>query len=88
MDFVKMFVFDFLKRLGSKTPKFFQIVKTVSVILAVITGLPSFIESAGITLPGPIEAISSKVVSIAAIVAAFIAQLTVVPNEQRDLEIK
>lgn len=70
------FLLQLISKFLAKTPKFFKIIRNVGVALAVVTGLPSFIESAGVVLPEAIQLIASKVVSIASLVAAFIAQLT------------
>ena len=71
------FVSELITRFFGKTPKFFQYVQLASVIVALITGLPAFLEQSGVVLPAAVGAIASKVVSVASIVAAIIAQLTV-----------
>jgi hypothetical protein len=71
------FFTELLIRLFGDTPWFFRVVRVVSIVLAIITGLPGLLESAGIVLPEAIAAISSQVIFIASILAAFIAQLTV-----------
>jgi hypothetical protein len=72
-DFIK----ELLIRLFGKTPWFFKVVQVLAILTALVTGLPSFLESAGLDLPDSWDVISSKVVSIAALVGAFVSQLTV-----------
>jgi hypothetical protein len=71
------FIAETLKRLFAKSPKFFNIIKVIAIIVTLITGLPSLLESLGVVLPPSIAVLSSKVVSIASFVALIIAQLTV-----------
>jgi hypothetical protein len=71
------FLIELVLRLFSKTPNFFKIVRTISIILTVITGLPLFLQESGIDLPSAWDAIASKIVSIAGVVSAFIASLAV-----------
>ena len=72
-----LFFAEMFKRLFAKSPLFFKIIQIVGVIVAVITGLPAFLESVHIVLPDAWSAIESKVISIAALVGAFVAALTV-----------
>lgn len=85
---MKDFILDLVKRFLAKTPKFFKIIRIISIVLAVVTGLPELLQSAGVELSETIKAISSKVVSIASLIAAFIAQLTVTEEAKKDLNIK
>lgn len=71
------FLNELLIRLFSSKPWFFKVIQIVSVLTALVTGLPTFLAESGIVLPEAWEAISSKIVSVAAMVAAFVAQLTV-----------
>ena len=69
------FLAELVQRLFSKNPNFFKWVQAISILVALITGLPAFLETSGIQLPEAWESISNKAVAIAALVAAFIAQL-------------
>lgn len=71
------FINELLLRLFSEKPWFFQVVQVLSVVTALITGLPVWLAESGVVLPEAWQAVSSQVVSVAAAVAAFIAQLTV-----------
>lgn len=71
------FLNELLLRLFSSKPWFFKVVQIISIATALITGLPEWLADSGVILPDAWAAISSKVVSIAATVAAFVAQLTV-----------
>lgn len=79
------FFLELLVRLFADTPWFFRVVRIISIIASLLTGIPALLQGAGITLPGPIDAVASDVVAIAALVAAFIAQLTVTaPVKKRE----
>jgi hypothetical protein len=71
------FLLELLIRLFSDTPWFFRVIRIIGSSVAVITGLPLLLANAGIDLPDAIDAISSQVVSVAAIVGTIISQLTV-----------
>lgn len=71
------FLLELLIRLFSDTPWFFKVIRVIGSSVAVITGLPLLLANAGIDLPDAIDAISSQVVSVAAIVGTIISQLTV-----------
>lgn len=71
------FLLELLIRLFSDTPWFFRVIRIIGSSVAVITGLPLLLANAGIDLPDAIDAISSQVVSIAAIVGTIVSQLTV-----------
>lgn len=71
------FLLELLIRLFSDTPWFFRVIRITGSSVAVITGLPLLLANAGIDLPDAIDAISSQVVSIAAIVGTIVSQLTV-----------
>lgn len=73
---MKDFLVQLVKRFLSSTPKFFKVVKVLAIVTALIAGVPALLQNSGIVLPEAIQAIASKVVSISALVAAFIAQLT------------
>lgn len=82
------FLNELIIRLFSSKPWFFQVVQIISVATAVVTGLPEFLADSGIHLPEAWEAISSKAVSIAAMVAAFVAQLTTTSAVKKDANLK
>lgn len=67
---------SFLKNWLAKNSKIGNVIKIVSIAIAVITGLPALLESSGLVLSESIQIITSKVVSIAAVISAFIAQLS------------
>lgn len=74
------FLSEIILRLFAKTPSFFRWVRNISLVLAVLIGLPAFLQESGIILPEAWMAISNKVVGYATIAAAFIAQLTATPE--------
>lgn len=82
------FLNELIIRLFSSKPWFFQVVQIISVATAVVTGLPEFLADSGIHLPEALEAISSKAVSIAAMVAAFVSQLTVTDKTKKENGLK
>jgi len=79
-----------LKRLVAKSPKIFQVIKWISILVVLVTGLPGFLESVGITLPPDLLVLENKAIAIAGIVGAVISQLTVDTPEatQKVLESK
>lgn len=78
------FIAELVKRLFSEKPWFFVWVQRIAAIVAIITGLPGFLEASGVTLPDAWNAISSQIVAVASVVAAFIAQLTVTTAVKED----
>lgn len=71
------FLVQLLRRFQAETPWFHKVVRAVSIVVAVIAAAPQFLDAAGLMelLPGSFVDILTKVVSIASIVAAFVAQL-------------
>jgi len=74
------FIKEFFQRLGSKSPKFFQVISWISGIAAILTGLPQIVEDLGLQLPDVVMAIQNKVVAYAALWGLIISKLAV----QRD----
>jgi len=70
------FFVELLVRLFSKTPWFFKVVQIISTVALVITGLPHLLVQAGVEIPEAWTGTLSQVVSIASMVAIFLAQLT------------
>jgi hypothetical protein len=77
------FLAELVLRLFGKTPQFFKIVQVVSIVVAAVTGLPEFLNEIGLDLPESFDILANKVVAIAAIVAAFISQLTVTTDTKK-----
>lgn len=66
-------------RLFSGTPLFFTVIKWVSFVVGVIIIVPDLIDTltgAGVILPTDWYEVVEKIVGYAALVAAFISQLT------------
>lgn len=78
------FLNELIIRLFSDKPWFFKVVQVISVITALVTGLPQFLADSGISLPETWQSLSSQVVSIAAMVAAFVSQLTVTDKTKKE----
>jgi len=76
------FLNELILRLFSKTPHFFTVLKVISVIAALITGLPEWLRDSGVILPEAWMALSNSIVSYAAMAAAFIAQLTMTEDDK------
>lgn len=74
---VVTFFAELVGRLFSKSPAFFKVIQIVSVIVAVVTGLPQILTAANIVLPAAFTSLESTVVSIASLVALFISSLPV-----------
>ena len=75
MDFLAQLIRRFL----AQTPWFQTVVKVVMIITATVAAIPQFLDMAGLTtlIPGSVMDIVSKVVVVAALVGAFVAQLAV-----------
>lgn len=84
------FLVDLVRRFLAKTPKFFKWVQVISLVAALVTGLPGFLETVGIALPEKLAVLQNKVVAIAALVSAFVAQLAVSDSSatKKDLNFK
>lgn len=78
---MKKFFSEFLNRFKLKTPSFFQVIQTASIICGTIAGVPAllaqFQSELHIALPGWVLIISSRTVAISAAVAWVIAKLPV-----------
>lgn len=82
------FLAELIVRLLGKTPAFFKTVQIITVLVAVITGLPTFLDQVGIDLPEAWDSIVLKVISVASLVGTFIAQLTLTNSEKEAGKIK
>lgn len=75
------FITEFLNRFSLKSPAFFQVIQTLSIVAAAIAGIPALIaqfqSDLGISVPGWMIDYSNKAVVIAAAVAWIIAKLPV-----------
>ena len=76
MEQLKNFIVELITRFISPTPKFFTILKTISLVLVLVASAPSILEAFGFTLNIGISAAVQKIVAISAFVAAVVAQLT------------
>jgi hypothetical protein len=76
MELLSKFFIDLLKRLMADTPIFFKIIRTIGIVAAAVTLIPSWLEAIGVALPDSLHLIANKVIGIAALVSAFVAQLT------------
>ena len=83
-----IFLAELIARLFGKTPAFFKTVQIITVLVAVITGLPTFLEQVGIDLPEAWDSIVLKIISVASLVGTFIAQLTLTTQEKEVQKIK
>jgi len=61
-----------LQRLFSETPKFFKIIRNISLSLATLSGL---IIAANLAIPESFVDILTKIIAVSGITAAFISQL-------------
>lgn len=73
------FLIQLVRRFLSQTPWFQKVLKVILIITATIAAIPQFLDMAGLTtlVPGSVMDIISKIVVIAALVGAFVAQLAV-----------
>lgn len=70
------FLQELFQRFSTKSPTFFKIFQLISSILVAITGLPSFIQSLGLTLPPALMVLENKAVAFAAMGVLFTSLLT------------
>ena len=70
------FIHELVIRLWGDTPWFFKVVQIISVAAALIIGLPDWLRDSGVEIPGAWKSIGNEIVGYAAMVAAFVAQLT------------
>lgn len=82
------FITELTLRLFGKTPVFFKIVAKVSMVAAFITILPTILTQIGLDLPDVWDTWILKAVSIASVVSAFIAKLTLTEPEKKRLKIE
>lgn len=65
-----------LKRLFTKSPKFFLVWSWISGLLVAITGIPQALDFFGVTLPPMFEVLANKAVALASAGAFFMSILT------------
>lgn len=84
------FIAELIKRWGAKQPWFFKVITNVSLALAVVIGLPGFLDSVGVwdVLPENVTQVISQIVFYAGLAVSFIAKLTVTSKDKKDLSIK
>lgn len=78
------FLIELVKRFLADTPWFFKVIRTLSIVIAFVTGLPELIAESGIVLPEAIEVFANKVIAIGAVIAGIIAQLTTTVDEKKN----
>ena len=73
------FLVQLIRRFLAQTPWFHKVLRGVSILVAVIAALPQFMDAAGLydVLPGTAIDIITKIVGVAAVVSAIVAQLAV-----------
>jgi hypothetical protein len=90
METINKFLIEAIKRFSAETPWFFQVIRNISILTTLVTGLPdllSFLTASGVELPEFIYIFANKTIAISSIVAAIIAQLTVTSAEKKELGI-
>lgn len=91
MDQITKFLEEAFKRFTAETPWFFKVIRNLSIITAIIAGLPDlivFLTNSGVEIPEPILLFANKTVAISAVVAAFISQFTATTKDKQVLKIK
>lgn len=82
------FIKELIIRWGKKQPWFFKAVQWIMIAVALILGLPEYLQDAGLLDQIPIiEPILSKVVLWAGLVGAFVSKLTVTSEEKKNNKI-
>lgn len=65
------------ERLTAPTPKLFQTIRTIGVVLSVVSGALMGLESQGINLPPVFDVVNNAVTLVAGLIASLVASLTV-----------
>lgn len=73
---VNQFIIDLIRRFASKTPKFYQYVQTISLIVAFIAKIPDFANQIGWHVPVTQEPYKTIMITVG-VVGAFLSQLAV-----------
>ena len=73
IDFLK----EFILRFSKKSPTFFKIISGVSMVVALLSGLPGLFQELNIALPSWAEIFQNKIVAWASTIAFLISKLTV-----------
>lgn len=68
---------ELLLRFMAKEPKLFAAIKWIGVALAIICGVPAWLEGYGVALPETFMVVANKYIGLAGAVSAFISSLTV-----------
>ena len=90
METINRFLIEAIKRFSAETPWFFKVIRNISIVTTLVTGLPdllSFLTDSGVEIPEFIYIFANKTISISSVVAAIIAQLTVTSAEKKELGI-
>ena len=90
METINRFLIEAIKRFSAETPWFFKVIRNLSIITTLVTGLPnllSFLTDSGVTIPEFVYIFANKTIAISSIIAAIIAQLTVTSAGKRQLGI-
>lgn len=80
---VMAFLVELYKRMSLKSPAFFQVLQTLGMIAALITGIPLFLQQLSmftgmeINLPGPVNGMFVRVVFWCGLVVKLMAKLPV-----------
>lgn len=75
------FLIDLVKRLFSKTPKFFVYCRYLGILLAGVMKLPDWLNSIGVQVPVTIEPYKTILVAVG-LVAAFMSQLAIADDSR------
>lgn len=70
-----------VKRWGADSPQFFNVIKYVSAIIAVLLGLPAYLQEYGLELPAAWSFFVDKAMFYLGIGAGIVAKLTVENKE-------
>jgi hypothetical protein len=90
METINRFLIEAIKRFSADTPWFFKVIRNISIITTLITGLPdllSFLTASGVELPSFVFVLANKTIAISSVVAAVTAQLTATSADKKELGI-
>jgi uncharacterized membrane protein HdeD (DUF308 family) len=71
------FIVELIKRWVSPTPTFFKTLRTISIIIGIITSIAPILSLFDIQFNLGISLVLQKIISVAAFIAAIVSQLSV-----------
>jgi hypothetical protein len=87
-NFLLRLFLETLQRFMSKTPWFFKVIQVISIVTALVTGLPGLLDHMGLNIPEAWAGFYNQTVTWAAAVAVFVSQLTASTADKKKADIQ